>query len=444
MSERAMLMRLVEAAENVEPDWQDALRRAGNAGRDVSPRLGRLGRRRLSAAAAVAVVAIAVALLLVSPWQGRSGLVERALAAVGTQPVLHVVITQPPSYDQQLVDLATGQPVRPTVRTKIWFDGSRDLKKTVTIRDGVVVEELLETAQGGFSTSGPVYTCAWIARHPFEATKASVSCNPDMQNATTPDDLVEQRPKLDVALTGFLDHYRSALASGTAVVIGEDEIDGQTVTWLRIKTAAGGSGVDSSQDVGIDSATYKPVLVRSRDGAATTFRVNAITALPYEPALFTRPTRIHRPSISQVAAASPIAPVAASSLIGGRAFWLGEERNGLRLTTTRKEELTTGYGSASGREPVRSTGVAFEYARIADGGTAGDRPVVIIRQSAQCPFAYGWTCTARDPSGTTIRVGSPHGFPSIFRLDGTYIAISDRGSGHDPLELARALTPVPG
>ena len=54
-------------------------------------------RRRLaSVGAAAAVAAAVVAVLLVSPWSGDGGgLVGRALAAIGTGPVLHVVTEQP-------------------------------------------------------------------------------------------------------------------------------------------------------------------------------------------------------------------------------------------------------------------------------------------------------------------------------------------------------------
>jgi hypothetical protein len=58
MSERALLMQLVEGANTVEPDWQDALRRAGYRGRRF-PRSGRpvrRGRLLVLVAAALAVI----------------------------------------------------------------------------------------------------------------------------------------------------------------------------------------------------------------------------------------------------------------------------------------------------------------------------------------------------------------------------------------------------
>jgi hypothetical protein len=62
MSEQAVLMRLVETAEGIEPDWQDALNRAGYLGRRFPRRKELLRPRRiLLLAAVVLVVTYAVA-----------------------------------------------------------------------------------------------------------------------------------------------------------------------------------------------------------------------------------------------------------------------------------------------------------------------------------------------------------------------------------------------
>jgi hypothetical protein len=51
-------MQLVEAAETVEPDWQDAVRRAGRLGRHRSYTLGKLGPRRALVLVAAVLVGI--------------------------------------------------------------------------------------------------------------------------------------------------------------------------------------------------------------------------------------------------------------------------------------------------------------------------------------------------------------------------------------------------
>src|SRR4051812_14682421 len=85
----------------------------------------RLGARRWklpSVAVAAALAASVIAVLLVSPWSGRGGLAQRALAAVGTGPVLHVVTEQPePLGWYQPVSLPSGKPIQVTQRQEIWF-----------------------------------------------------------------------------------------------------------------------------------------------------------------------------------------------------------------------------------------------------------------------------------------------------------------------------------
>jgi hypothetical protein len=77
MSERTMLMRLVEEAETVEPDWQDALRRAGFAARH-RPRLA--ARRVLVLAVVLVGVLYAVAAIAADEpgWRIRYWLFDRS------------------------------------------------------------------------------------------------------------------------------------------------------------------------------------------------------------------------------------------------------------------------------------------------------------------------------------------------------------------------------
>ena len=130
------------------------------------------------------------------PWSGRGGLVDRALAAIGSGEVIHVVeTTEGPG--RTVVDLRTGaeSPVEQT--REIWFDDERGLLRSVQRIGGTVTSETLETPQGAWTRAGRVYTCAWIAAHPVEATKARVSCNPSGKNGTTPRHVPEPRPVAD-------------------------------------------------------------------------------------------------------------------------------------------------------------------------------------------------------------------------------------------------------
>ena len=154
----------------------DALVTASGKPRKIVNVSNRSSRRRLATAAGVAVAAAAtVALLLAAPWAGGPGLVQKALAAVGDGPVLHVVVAQPALYGGPLIDLRTGKAISQTQRTEIWFDGERNLKKTVEMLDGNVLDEELETERGGWTQGGLIITCEWIAAHPVEAASLRVS-----------------------------------------------------------------------------------------------------------------------------------------------------------------------------------------------------------------------------------------------------------------------------
>ncbi|MBA2615963.1 MAG: hypothetical protein H0U90_09365, partial [Actinobacteria bacterium] len=239
----------------------------------ASLRSARFMRRRAAAPAlAVAVAAVVVAVLLVSPWEGSPSLTERARAAIGSEPVLHVVTEQPGSLLGPLVDIETGKIVPQTRQTEVWFDEDRALKKTVDRLDGVLLDEVLETPQGGFTQGGPLITCAWIAAHPIEATKLRVSCTENMENGTTPRQIPEAPPTLDARLAGFVDHYRSALDSGQAEEIGRDTIGGRSVIWLRFTWASptakdNTSSPANAQDVAVDASSYRPVRLRNADGS---------------------------------------------------------------------------------------------------------------------------------------------------------------------------------
>lgn len=129
--------------------------------RPATARSARWTRTRLaSVAAALALVAAGAALLSLSRWEGAPDLAERALAAVGTGPVLHVQLEQSTTPSQSLVDLRDGSVIPRQLRTEIWFDGGRGLKKTVVALDGHRLDEFLETNEGGWTQGGPIYTCA--------------------------------------------------------------------------------------------------------------------------------------------------------------------------------------------------------------------------------------------------------------------------------------------
>jgi hypothetical protein len=398
----------------------------------AKPLSGRRGRRTLVATlSSAATVAALAALFLISPWQGSPNFVERALAAVGAQPVLHVVTSQP-APGGPLIDLKTGQPVAQTLQTDVWFDQGRELKKSVFTINGKTLDEALETGAGGWTRGGPIYTCAWIAAHPVEATKAGVSCNANGVNGTTPRTLRESAPKLDPALAGFVDRYQAALASGAAHRIGVGQLEGHDVVWLQFEAGA------LTEQVAVDSHSYKPLLIKQEPGGDN-LRVLAAETLPYQAGLFRKPPQITAQSGGSLAAEAAVSPQEAAAALGGRALWVGRSWNDLRLVATTREVRTISYGP--GRPPGRATVVDFTYASTSPDGAIDRQSQIHIYESTGCVLNVGWTCTARDPAGAgAIQFRGPIG---ILRSDGLFIAIWDWSSDQQrALGIARALSPL--
>lgn len=401
--------------DDVRPDWSEVVRRA--------ERPSSRPRRRIGAATVAGVAVLAVALL--SLWDDGPTLVDRARAAIGERPVLHVVIEHPARVPE-LVRIADGTPVPRVARSEIWFDSSRDLKKTIDTLDGDIVGELLESREGGFTRGGRVYTCAWIAAHPVEATKARVSCDASGENGTTPRDVPEEPPTLEDALAGFVDGYASALASGRAREDGRGTIDGREVVWLALPAAE-----RHAQRVALDASTYKPVLVQTEDGEIS-FRISTIETLPFERAYFSMPER----EVTLAGGTGRMTDITfgeAPAALGGAAYWVGETWGDYRLVATRRVEISSRVAPGERR---RASGVEFEYAHVADGST------FTLRESTTCLVRWGWTCDPHDPrkAGTMateliprLRIGDVH--VAIWGLLGS-------SGTAQPLEIARALHPV--
>jgi hypothetical protein len=363
--------------------------------------------------------------------------------------VLHVVIERagPPPPGQSLIDISTGETITRSARTEIWFDDERDLKKTITRVNGVIVDETLESREGGWSQGGPIYTCAWIAAHPVEATKARVSCNLSGENGTTPRKIPEQPPTLDQALAGFVDGYQSALASGRAEQTGTGELDGRDVIWLRIDVPLVGapSGAPprsrTGEDVAIDADTHKPLLVRQSAGAVS-FRVLSIETVPYDSSLFARPRLVEGQAGGNVSPGAEVDLAQAASILGGRLLWLGREWQGLQLVETTHHRPTITYWRGSERRRERADVIRLTYAPVAADGSVDESSAVEIYEATTCVLNVGMTCSLLGPREGQLLLESPGLMPSFLRLDGLHVSIwtSDlRQEQPAPLEIARAL-----
>jgi hypothetical protein len=403
--------------------------------------------RQLLAIPAIAAVLIVVALF--APWQSSTpSLLDRALAAVGNEPVLHVVTQTSEPVDWQLVILATGERSAPAfiVRTEIWYDGERGLKHTITWTNGTVSDDLLETPEGVTSQDGPVYTCAWIQAHPVEATRARLSCRLDGDNGTVPHNVPEPAPIIDPGLSGFLNGYQDALANGTARRVGEGTVDGRPVIWLEMSLAQQRPpGADRTPDpieqrVAIDRESYRPLLVRALHGQFS-YRVVEIGSVSRASADLSKPTPVSVPPRQQISSGNVVSSTeigldAARGVLGRPGLWAGQRIAGLQLTSVTHRVLRTGYARSTGLDPRDMDGLSLEYGSGAEA--------LRIDETTGPSFAYGWVRGGRypvPPEGS-VRIG-PLDWGWMVRK-GVYVRIMS-GLGEDSvLAAARALEEIPG
>lgn len=218
---------LGDALETLEPpfadepvDWDDVLRRAAGE----SARAPRRRPRRLAFAAVATAVAACVA-LVVSPFGGdRAGVVDRALAAIGDGPVLHVV-TRSPGMGGTLVDLQSGERTQLRIEQETWFDPDRGFRATIRLGASVLEEY-----------SAPV-------DRPVRMRFASRG------------------------MEVFSRDYRDALREGRARVLRKGDVAGTPVYWLRVVVDSPapplpGCAGRACQDVAVSRETYEPVYLR--------------------------------------------------------------------------------------------------------------------------------------------------------------------------------------
>jgi hypothetical protein len=362
----------------------------------------RAGLIRLAAVAAVVVIAGVVA--LASPWDGRGGgFVERALAALGDGQVIHLVsVSEVPG--RTILDLQTGAEMPLTAETEIWFDSKRGLERVTTRMAGAVTMDELQTPDGAWTEDGRVYTCAWIAAHPVEATKARVSCNASGDNGTTPRRIAEPRPVLDPALAGFVGGYKDALASGGATRDGSGVVNGRMVEWLKFERQdsppAGEPAQTIVERVAVDEQTLKPVLVQTLiDGKPSMqSEISTIDTLSPQSADFTKP-RLTLPSESPVATSvtgeKAVSQAAAAAALDGRLLLNGGALDGLPLSRLTLQQIVTGYGANSGVPPTHSYGIEAVYG----GPTNWDSPAdyVVLKESVRPEMLYRFSAPYQAP-----------------------------------------------
>ena len=350
-------------------------------------------RRAFAPAVVVAAVgaAVLIALLLWPSGGERNPILDRALAAIGDGPVLHLVVQVPAG--QELVNLDTGRTIVPTMEFESWSDRSLERFHLLIHENGQVIGEVL---------------------FPQDRTKDTQLFVND-----------------DAAYAALWSGYRDALRSGKAKIVREGSVDGSPVYWLRF-----GSQQD---EVAVDRETYKPIVFRSisSGGRHADTRVVLMRTEPLSASAFERQTSAPSPlegeSSSSSGESGPVSPGETGQP------WLraGSTIAGLDFVDVSPTQTTTGgktingyqllYGSESGfggkdsltideakrpEDPAEWKGIPEGFIRISTGeGSDGNNRAYPM-----------WT-------GNLVR-------------NGVYVTITTGVSRAAVLEAARALRPA--
>jgi hypothetical protein len=348
------LERVADRLPAPSPDSRARARsRALSALAEEAPRRRR--RRLVFLVPAVAVILAVVVAVLVAPWSDSPLATERALAALGQQPVIHAIVEQPNPRDT-VIELASGRERLEAHRSEYWYDDERDVLRVRLSVGGELLPggEYLHTPEGFFTDRGV------------------------RRDQTRP-------PRLDAALEGFATGYRGALDSGKATVVGEEVVDGREAVILRLSLPLGPSGEQVFEDVAVAADDYRPLRFRFSTAApgrtipwSQAPRVVEIETIPRDP----RDLEVPQASEARLATQTGIderklEPAEAATALGRPVFWAGPAVDGVELAQIEIMRLTTHW--TDGRV-TKGHALVFQYG--ADRRTAAleGKPSLIITE----------------------------------------------------------------
>jgi hypothetical protein len=315
---------------------------------------------------------------------------QRALAAVGSGPVIHVVYRS--EAHRTLVDLATGS------ASPVWYDDEEWYDPGVGVR---YVERL----------GGQV-----IAR--------------SVQPATHLERWQQQ------TYGGIFDGYRDALASGDAQLAGSDRIAGRDVYWIvftpeRLPDVSDGRTHTFGVEIAVDRSTYRPVYLRYlRDGVpepSTGLQILTLDTVAAGSVDFT-PTAPSAPVVSGVIdvrqAPPTAAPLYAGATLAGR---------GIGMART----VIYTYGDV--HAPTHAGGFELCYG---SWGDAGGCDGIEVQESAD-PAAFGsWPSGVVDVPDRSMLVDES-GRRALLHLGTLYLHVA-APTADDLTAAARALEEANG
>lgn len=390
------------------PEWEEVVERARAL---TAPRR----RRRRLMRAAPLVLAAAAVLVVVLAWpfgSGSSGTVlERAAAAIGNGPVLHVVIQD--GFGGTLVDLASGNRTEMHQQDEFWYDPARGIHEVETF-GGVVQEDL------SYSSAPATYL----------------------------------QKTLGVLATGYV----QSLKDGSARLLGPAVIDGQPVYWIRVDTqwlpdSSDGKLHEWAHDVAVSQDTYKPVATReTRDGTVSPDGISIILdmqTLPAGSGDITSPDKtgsVRGPF--RLEPPEPITATAAKTLLETDPLWAGQNVAGLPFAGTWKSELDSGYDRNTRRWADKHAEVVLFYGHLDPNAPLPGRigvpdpttPFVEISESSTLydGFQRGVE-NYSPPEGSVLIIGGRIG---LMQTDGLHLMLN--APNEDTLlTAARTLEPMP-
>ena len=387
MTDVAELLDTIVPRYEGEGDWSRVLRDAELARR---PRRAPL-RAPLRLAAAFALVAAIAA--VVSFWPAGSAgpsVLERALAATGGGPVLHLVYES--ELPKTLVDLESGERTEVRAEHEVWFDPQAGLRETERF-EGVVQFDVFVAADEISEHGRSVYTSLGAG-------------------------------------------YRQALESGRAEVVGEDVVDGTAVYWIRIESAGEGARA-VVHDVAVSRDTFEPAYVRvvAGDAPALTRIVSYETVAAGSARLEATPADEAPPGPAEYGGEVELAE--ATELLGRDAVWAGASVHGYALGSIRElrlqakdadvRGLSLAYGSAPDA-PTGQDGVQGAHVEITEAAAVADGLTMLVGVRGYLP-----------PQGSVLLAGPM----ALLRSNGLVVAI------HAPdeetaIDVARSLEPYSG
>jgi hypothetical protein len=324
-------------------------------------------------------------------WPGGSEdgrILERALAAVGDGPVIHLVLQ---SSSVELYDLESRETRRAPVLNEIWFDAERGIHNVARV-EGKVIEDVLV---------------------PASATE------------------------VDRQFLGLAAAYRRALRERDAAVEESGEFDGRRVHWISFEVRYPDVGIPTysgTHSIAVDAESYEPRAWRA-DGRESPIRL--WETLPAESGDFTaaqtvdgEPDRWY--GIARVGMRTP---ETARDALAVPALWLGSTFQELPLAFIREVRYESGKPSQPLDPEDSVPGLEVCYG-------SGEPCSVLVSQTTQPhPMAghgHGWHVTP-PPGSLGLDQNGRHAY---LVLGGLYVTIEVDGR-EGLIAAAEALTPIP-